>query len=74
MVAATTGEPEAIKTLLALGAELNAKDRFGNTALRKAREQKNYEAAKLLAAAEPPCASPPWKPPGHPHAITTQKL
>src|SRR3546814_5633086 len=42
------GNLEAVKHLIALGADINAKDGLGNTPLYKAVEKENVELARLL--------------------------
>jgi ankyrin repeat protein len=53
MYAARNGNPAAIRTLLATGIDVNAKERIRNTtALMWAAEQQHPEAVKLLLAAK----------------------
>ena len=48
MIASTQGELDSIEVLLAAGANLDAKDKFGKTALDKARQCGHADAVKLL--------------------------
>ena len=46
-----TGTPEQIKAMIDVGADVNAKDKDGNTALDHAREKKNEKAVTALIKA-----------------------
>ena len=49
--AAIRKHPEAIRLLIAMGADINLRDQYGRTALHRAVHQKNTEEAKILIAA-----------------------
>jgi uncharacterized protein len=50
MAAAYGGHTEGVRLLLDQGADINAKDRFGDTALKRAEELGNRKTAEILRA------------------------